>query len=46
MNVFGVISVTDHVSKGWLRLMIQRDVESPGEAGATGMWLVALALAL
>lgn len=30
MTVFGVISVSDRVFKGWLRLMMQRDVEPWG----------------
>ena len=42
MKVFDLISVCDHVFKGWLRLMVQREVESPGEASAPGRWLVAL----
>lgn len=46
MNVFGLISAGEHVVKGWLRLMMHRDVESPGESDAPGRRSVALALAL
>lgn len=44
MTVFGLISVSDHVFKGWLRLMVRGDLESPKEGGAPGRWLVALAV--
>ena len=44
MTIFGLISVGDHVLEGWLRLMMWRNIESPGESGAPGRRPVALAL--
>lgn len=46
VNALGLISVTDHVLKGQLRLMMQRDAGSPGETGGPKRWPVALVLAL
>lgn len=40
MTALGIISVGDHVLKGWLRLMIQRDIQSPvgGQYPRKGGW--------
>lgn len=40
MTALGIISVGDHGLKGWLRLMIQRDIQSPvgGKYPRKGGW--------